>query len=503
MQSPVSAPELAPTHARLPMPTQLFGRSVYYGWYIVAVALVASMMSAGVQAYSLGVFVTPMTDELGWSRTDISLGQTASTAVMGVVGLFLGGLIDRRGGRELMVGGAILAGLGYVLLGQVQELWHYYLVKSVVITLGMATMGSMVLNVAVSNWFIRYRGRAIAITAMGTSVAAVILPSLAARMIEGFGWRTAWLLIGVSIWVLVIPPAWWIMRRRPEDYGLEPDGQRMRADNARSAQRLAVDGVRWTRRAAMRTPALWMLILSFGLGSMGFGAMLLHLIPYLTDAGYSRTEAAGAFSMLGVSGLISKPIWGLIVERIPTRFAAAAEFTLLGLGVVAILLAGSLALMYVAIFLFGIGVGGVITIQETVWADYFGRLTLGTVRAIGRPFTIVSSAGGPVFAGLAYDIGGSYELAFVLFIGAYVLAAVLILVTPEPRPPASALEAAPVALNGHGPAPRAPEAWLPARPALNGRASREGGAPGINGHTSARRDYMDEARPARSRDYMG
>ena len=427
----------APAPAPLPLPTSLFGRSIYYGWYIVVFAFMASMMSSGVQAYSLGIFVTPMTEDLGWSRTDISLGQTISTAAMGVLGLFIGAFIDKRGGRMLIVIGAVIAGTGFILLGQVQELWQYYVVKAGIITLGMVGMGGMVVNVAVSNWFVRYRGRAIAITAMGTSLAAVVLPSLVTRIIDSFGWRVAWAVLGVSIWVVVIPLGALIMRRRPEDHGLEPDGGHVdaRPGDRRAEQRAAVDQYRWTLSEIVRTPALWMLIATFGFGSMGFSAMLLHLIPYLTDSGFSRAQAAGAFSMIGVAGLLSKPIWGLVVERIATKFAAATEFVILGIGVVLILAVSSLPMMYVAIFTFGIGVGGVITIQETVWADYYGRLTLGTVRAIGRPFTIISSAGGPVFAALAYDIGGSYEIAFLFFIAAYAVAAILILVAPEPRPP--------------------------------------------------------------------
>lgn len=440
LSTPTSdTPEVAaaPLPAPLPLPTRLFGRSVYYGWYIVVFAFVASMMSSGVQAYSLGIFVTPMTEELGWTRTDISVGQTASTAAMGVLGLFIGGFIDRRGGRVLIVLGALIAGLGFILLGQVQALWQYYAVKAGIITLGMVGMGAMVVNVAVSNWFIRYRGRAIAITAMGNSVAALILPSLINRLIEEFGWRTAWAFLGVAVWVIVIPLGALIMRRRPEDHGLEPDGGHVasRPGDRRAEHQAVVDQYRWSRGEIMRTPALWMLIATFGFGSMGFSAMLLHLIPYLTDTGFTAAQAAGAFSMIGAAGLCSKPLWGLIVERIPTRYAAAAEFVILGTGVVLILAATSLPMMYVAISVFGIGVGGVVTIQETVWADYYGRLTLGTVRAIGRPFTIVSSAGGPVFAGLAYDLGGSYQIAFLVFIAAYVVAAVLILVAPEPRPP--------------------------------------------------------------------
>ncbi|MSP22774.1 MAG: MFS transporter [Dehalococcoidia bacterium] len=447
--------------ARLPLPSTLLGKPVYYGWYIVTVALVASMMSAGVTAYGLGVFVTPMTTELGWSRTDISLGQTLNTAVSGMLGLFLGGLLDRRGGRALTVGGALVAGAGFILLGQVHELWQYYVVQAGVVTIGMAGMGPAVANVVVSNWFVRRRGTAIAITAMGTSLAAVTLPSLATMMIATIGWRAAWAVIGVTVWVLVVPTAALVMRRRPEDHGLVADGGYVapRKGDRLAAQRAAVDGVRWTRTQAMRTPALWLLILTFGLGSMGFGAMLLHLIPFLTDSGYTRTEAAGAFSMLGLSGLVSKPLWGIIADRVPSRFAAAAEFAILGLGVFVISIAPTLPLMYGAIFVMGVGVGGIITIQETVWADYFGRITLGTVRAIGRPFTIISSAGGPVLAGLAYDLRHSYEIAFLTFIGAYALAAVFILLTPTPRPPREQQRAIDAA-------PRAPSSLLLRAPAL-------------------------------------
>ena len=138
----------------LPLPATLFGRAVFYGWYIVAVACLVSMMSMGISAYGLGVFITPMTEDLGWSRTDISLGRTLSTGAMGFVGLTVGGLDDRRGGRALIVFGSGVAGSAYILLRQVQELWQYYLITGAALTIGMGTMGTMgtiVLNVIVSN----------------------------------------------------------------------------------------------------------------------------------------------------------------------------------------------------------------------------------------------------------------------------------------------------------------------------------------------------------------
>ena len=120
--------------------------------------------------------------------------------------------------------GAVLAGSAYIMLSQVQELWQYYLISGVVLTLGMGMMGAIVLNVVVSNWFLQRRGRAIAFTNLGVSFGAIVVPQVATWIIETHGWRTAWVVIGISIWVLVIPSSWFVMRRRPEDHGLKPDG---------------------------------------------------------------------------------------------------------------------------------------------------------------------------------------------------------------------------------------------------------------------------------------
>ncbi len=434
-----TATETVEEQARLPLPTQVFGRHFYYGWYIVAVAFVSSMMSMGITAYSMGVFLKPMTEDLGWSRTDISLGQTLTTFVTGVLGVAIGRRMDVRGGRALMVGGAIIGGFGFIGLGQVQELWQYYLVRAGLVAVGSIGMGNLVVNVALSNWFVRRRGRAISIGVMGTSVAALLLPTAANWMIDAWGWRTAWAAIGVTVWLTVIPAALVAMRRRPEDFGLRPDGDGAPVAGAQVSARVASD-VRWTRQAAARTPTLWMLVATFGLASTGMGALLLHLIPYMTDAGFTRAQAAGAFGMIGISGLLSKPLWGIALDRFPIRRCAAAEFVLMALGITLILASHTLAPLYGAIFTLGIGIGGVVTVQEVVWADFFGRLSLGTVRSLAQPFTIVSSAGGPVFAGFAYDHFGSYTTAFHLFTATYVAAAVLIMLTPTPRRPASADE---------------------------------------------------------------
>lgn len=434
---PVSGQGAAPVARPLPrLPTAIRNHTIYYGWYIVLVAFIGSMMSTGLQAYTLGVFLKPMTQDLGWSRTDLSFGQTVSTVCSGVVAFWLGPMLDRHGGRAMMVVGAVAMGLGFFLLGQVQELWQYYAVKGIVVTTGSACAGTLVLNVALSNWFIRRRGLAIAIGAMGASVAALIVPIVSTTLIDAYGWRRAWGLIGLTIPLVIVPLALLIMRRRPEDHGLEPDGGAGTGPPSKSrAASMAMQGVQWTRREALRTRSLWMLIATFSLASMGMSALLLHLIPFFSDRGLSGREAASAFGMVGLAGLISKPLWGLTLDRLTTARCAAAEFLLLGIGLIAIMVAEDVVLLHMAVFVLGIGIGGVTTVQEVVWADYFGRATIGMIRGLARPGTVLASAGGPVFAAIAYDVRGSYEVAFSVFVVTYLAAAVMIMLTPYPTLP--------------------------------------------------------------------
>ena len=432
----IDVPEPAPRPLP-PLPTVIAGHQIFYGWYIVFAALVAAMMATGMQVYSLGVFLKPMTDDLGWSRTDLSFGQTVATLCSGVVAFWVGPLLDRHGGRVLMVLGAVAMGAGFIALGFVEALWQYYVVKGLLVTAGSALAGLVVVNVAISNWFIRRRGIAIGVAAMGVSFAALFTPYLATALIEAYGWRAAWMILGVSIPLLIVPLSLFVMRRRPEDHGLEPDGGAGdgRPPSKARAASMAMQGVRWTRRTALRTRSLWLLSAAFSLGSMGLSALFLHLVPYLSDGGLSAGQAASIFGMVGLAGLISKPLWGLALDRFNTSYCAACEFLLMGFGLFAITIVEHVLVLHVAVFVLGLGIGGVSTVQEVIWADYFGRATIGMIRGLTRPFTVLASAGGPVFAALAYDTRGSYEPAFYVFIATYVAAAAVILVTPYPTPP--------------------------------------------------------------------
>ncbi|HXH20527.1 MAG TPA: MFS transporter [Dehalococcoidia bacterium] len=410
--------------------------AIFYGWYIVGVALVAQFISAGTSAYAAGVFLKPMTEDLGWSRGDFSAVQTVSTVVMGALGLFVGVQVDKRGPRPLMLAGGVISGASLILLSRVESLWQFYLIRGIGHTAGNALLGNLVVNVTVARWFVVRRGMAVSIASAGVSMGGVLMAPLASWWVEAYGWQTAWVLTGLLVWATIIPAAF-VVRRSPEEAGMTPDGmspEEAEAFAASHRRASAASEVQWTRAEAVRTRTIWLIILAYGVANIGLGAMLLHLFSFLTDQGYSRATAAGLFSVMSWSALISKAVWGALMDRFHARMLSAAGFALSGVSIIALLaVAGrSEALSIAVLALYGLGIGGMVPLQETVWASYFGRTHLGRIRSVAMPFSIVFGAGGPVLAGFLYDETGSYTLAFVLFAMFSAVGLVLILLA---RPP--------------------------------------------------------------------
>jgi MFS transporter, OFA family, oxalate/formate antiporter len=411
---------------------------LFYGWYIVGVALLAQCISAGTQAFASGLFLTPMTEELGWSRESFSAVQTVSTFVMGGLGLLIGGMVDRRGPRRLMLIGGLISGAALIGTSRVETLWQFYLLRGVAQTAGNALLGNLVVNVTVAKWFVVRRGMAVAIASLGISLGGVLVAPLVALVIEGGGWRSAWVVLGVAVWVLMLPSAL-IMRRQPEDFGLTPDG--MTPDQAQryaqARRRASASSERqWTRPEALRTSTIWLVIFAYGVANIGLGALLLHMIPFLTDHGIRRPQAAVLLSVYAWAALLSKPVWGTLMDRLHARFLSAIAFAISAVSNVGMLAAvewDAYPLLVVMLLGYGFGTGGSVPLQETVWASYFGRVHLGSIRAVAMPFTILFSATGPLLAGTLYDRTGSYAVAFLVFAGCSLLGVVLVLLARPPR----------------------------------------------------------------------
>jgi MFS family permease len=411
---------------------------IFYGWWIVAVGVLTQIAGVFSLSSTLSIFLKPVTEDLGVSRGAFSLVRTGEIVVGAVMAPLVGPIVDRRGGRKLIFAGAVIAGAGYFLLSRVQEFWQFFLIRCTLVVAGDTLMGSVVVMVIIARWFVRKRGRAIAIANLGTGIAKVSMPLLAAALFVSVGWRQSWALFAIFTLLLVVGPALLFIRNSPEEMGLRPDGEPAplpENDPAASpAARAAVDAdVAWTRREALRTRAFWLLGITFGIANIGIAGLNLHIFSFVTDLGHPALTAATVMSTVALTQLASTLLWGFVAERMDIRKAAMAQFLIQAAGIIVALTSARLDLLYAGFFVYGIGLGGSFVLREVVWANYFGRISLGTVRGMGVFLTNVFAACGAPFFGFLFDLTGSYTLSFTVFVAALLASAFLIMNVQAPK----------------------------------------------------------------------
>jgi sugar phosphate permease len=263
------------------------------------------------------------------------------------------------------------------------------------------------------------------------------------RLISSFGWRNAWGLLGLLIWVVLIIPAALFMRRRPEDMGLRPDGDEVKPKEGSvtaSSVSGSVNGAleidqSWTYRQAMKTPTLWFIVAAFTVSGLSLAGIPIHQAAYMTDIGFSGAMAATSMSILAVGSAVGKMFWGFVVEKLHVRYCVIVCFTGAAASIGVLMSASSVVLLFLSSVTYGLTMGGCAVLTTVVYANYFGRTSLGTIRGLVQPFTIISLAGGPIFAGYVYDYTGSYQFSFIMFIVGWLLGALMIYFAKPPGAP--------------------------------------------------------------------
>jgi MFS family permease len=384
---------------------------------------------------------------LGVSRGAFSLIRTFEIGVAAMIVPLLGPWIDRHGGRGVLVLGALMEGSGLLLSSLVQNFWQFALVRCSLVIAGEALLGSLVINVTIAQWFVRKRGRAMGIANLGTGIAKLAIPLLAASLFVLVGWRGTWAVFGMVAPILVVLPALLFMRRRPEDLGLAPDGevpiersaplQNAGETLASSRSPRAPAEILWSRSEVLRLPAFWLLVVTFGIASVGIAGLNLHIFSYVTDIGYSPLVAASFMSTIALTQLGSTLVWGMLADRFDVRKVSCMQFVIQGVGLVLAISSLDIRLVYGGFFLYGTGLAGSFVLREVIWANFFGRASLGTVRGLSLFFSHLFAASGAPFFGFLHDRMGSYNLSFTIFACALFLSAFLILLAkaPHKQPP--------------------------------------------------------------------
>jgi OFA family oxalate/formate antiporter-like MFS transporter len=414
-------------------------RKFFYGWYIVGVGFLAHVACAFHMSSTLSVFLKPLTEDLGVSRGLFSLLRSGEILIGAAMAPLVGPLVDRFGGRWLMVGGALSAGLGFLLMSRVGAFWQFLMLRWIFVAIGGVFMCQMIVSVTVSRWFVRKRGRAIAIASLGQGFAKVCIPVVTATLFAWVGWRLTWSIFGLITLVLVVVPALIFMRRSPEEMGLQPDGMDAPTamvgskSNDATKARLAAEEVVWTWREVIRTKAFWIICFIYGIANVGIAGLNLHVFAYVTDIGYSPLVAATVLSIIASTQLGSTMVWGVISERMDIRHSSLVMFLVQSTGLALVLVTSQVVPVYFGFLFYGVGLGGGWVLQELIWASNFGRVSLGMVRGLGILVTHAFGAAGAPFFGFVHDLTGSYRSSFLAFVVALIVSALLSLAVRAPR----------------------------------------------------------------------
>ena len=401
----------ASTYADRPLPRRLIERlPFFYGWVILGCVCCAGFSRQGGAVATLSIFVEPMTQHFGWSRTALSGAVSLGGLLAALASPTLGRLLDRQGAR-VVLGLAVLttgaADLGLSLTGSLAMFYALFCVAR------MNFAGPFDLGIygAVNNWFVARRTLAVSIATIFQMAGLVILPLIAQAMMLHGGWRAGWLGVGVAVLVVGFIPNWLFMVRRPEDVGLVPDRAPARAATVAATRPEPA----FTRAQALRTPAFWLLSLFTLFAYPVQAGVSLHQAPFLIERGLSPTIAATVVSTFSfMSGVASLGV-GFYPRRLPIRYALALVGALLAAGVIGLLSVHSAIHAYVAAAVFGTGIGGLLTMLPIAWADYYGRTSFGAIRGIALSVQVLAQASGPLLSGVLRDWTGSYDLSLECF----------------------------------------------------------------------------------------
>ncbi len=416
---------------------------IYFGWWLVSAAFTIQILHSSLLFLSQGAYLIELQAAFGWSRTSISGAFSMLRLESGILGPLQGWMIDRYGPKLVMRIGAILFGAGFIALGQIQSLWHFYGALAM-IAIGSSLGGFLTIHTAIAHWFLRKRARAMSLGSAGFASGAMVAPVVAWSMVE-FGWRSTAVASGIIILAIGIPGAQ-VFRRSPEEYGLLPDGAEPQDGAAKStvAPSADVPGERhrvgddsdFTVREAMRERAFWFVALGHGMALLVTSTVPVHLVPYLIDEnGWSLAATSLVFPGIMVMQLIGQVGGGILGDFYSKR--AVASVAMLGHGGAFLVLAfsASVPAVVAAMVLHGLAWGSRGPLMMAIRADYFGRRNLGQIAGWSNVITILGSVIGPLYAGILFDVTGTYKLAFWTLGAATIVSTVFFVGARKPPPP--------------------------------------------------------------------
>jgi MFS transporter, OFA family, oxalate/formate antiporter len=404
----------------------------FYGWVILGCVCCAGFSRQGGAVSTLTIFVEPMTQQFGWSRTAISGAVSLGGLLAALSAPALGRLLDRHGARAVLCCAILLTGLANVALSATGSLLTFYVLFCIA-RMNFAGPFDLGIYGAVNNWFVARRSLTTAIATLAQMLGLVVLPLIAQFGIAVGGWRAGWLAVGFAVLAVGLIPTWLLLVGAPEDIGLVPDRHIALA----SVSTVLPAEPSFTRAEALRTPAFWLLTLFTLLAYPVQAGVSLHQAPFLIERGLPPVIAASVVSMFSLVSSAASLAFGFLPRALPVRYALAAIALLQCAGVLVLLGVHAPMRAYLGAATYGAGIGGLMTMLPISWANYYGRRSYGAIRGLALTGQVLAQAAGPLLSGVLRDRTGSYDLSLDCFAAISALAVLAALAAWPPRVPPS------------------------------------------------------------------
>jgi MFS family permease len=407
----------------------------YYGWVIAAAVALSMTASSATAAPVFSVFIQPWSDEFGWSRTAISGIFSFATVMAAFAGPLVGRGLDRYGGRMILGAGALLISASLISISFASNLIFLYAAFSVG-RVAMMNIQNLASHTVIANWFIQRRALATAFVINGNRLGLAFWPVIAGAVVLASGWRTAFWVLGLSAAVLSLAPLIFIVARRPDEIGLYPDG--LTPLPMIPGEKPPIADHSWTANEAVRTPAFWLLMAAHTGMMVAGGGSGVHRVPFFLGQGL-EDSLVGPMLFVQAIGMITG---GFLAAALMRKFPQRRVIGSFMLGTTAMMFLvlhvppNGMAVLYG--FAEGVFSGGAFAMLPVLYADYFGRRSIGTIRGITHPIVMLANATGPLLAGIIFDVRGDYSLAFQIFGTVTLLGATLVWFAKPPRRPVDA-----------------------------------------------------------------
>ena len=416
--------------ARAPLAALRNPRSVYYGWWLLSGSVVAMALGSGVSFWAFGLYVQPLEDDFGWSRAEVSLGFSVSILLSGLVGPLIGKAIDSRGARVVIVAGAVLTGLTYLLMATTHELWQWYLYQSLN-AVPRQMMFFMPFQTLIARWFDRRRGVALSILGSGFSLGGFAVVPIMRVVIDQFGWEGSFVFSAIVTVALFVPLGLFLVRDSPAAMGLHVEGLAVQPDDEPAPPATGA-----TLGQALRSPLFWVISGALMLFFYGMFGWLVHQIPFYESVGLSRGTASLIVAIAAGAGILSRLAFGVVADRV-------SLFEYAGMGLGAILLAAMTVLLFdtgpigIALFLlfWVVGASAGPMMEAMLLTRAFGLAHFATIFGVAVVVETIGQILSPIVAGWIFDTTGSYDWALVMFMSTFAGAIALFAIAARlPRP---------------------------------------------------------------------